>query len=380
MLRQPVTGLIRWLSRPLPPPPAALRRGPLREGAFPSALRSQRLTSQLGIAVGLAFVVCFVTGLLSHLIQHPPAWFAWPSRPVHLYRVTQGVHVAAGLACVPLLAAKLWSAYPRLFRWPPVRDAAHALERASVAVLVAAAHIDIGKWFRLGLNTHCGLFASGSGSDPEVFQAGSERMRLAGEGGQGGGDGLQVGLDVCGGRRAGLVGVPGVGAGDPVAEVAFHPGQRGVPQPVGGDTLSGNPWQPVADALPQVVVAPRGQRAAVAVTQQLIRRCDGTAVVRVVDQMGGQVEADRLPAQRFALLTQPNESLIRIEVGPAQRERAPAPAGRLGVQAQQQRIENRVVAARPCHLVYLGQFPRCQRAARVRQPTRLLTRLDEQAS
>jgi DMSO/TMAO reductase YedYZ molybdopterin-dependent catalytic subunit len=110
-----------------------------RPAAFPSALRSTRLTSQLGLWLGAAFVVCFLTGLLSHAIQHPPGWFVWPSRPVGLYRVTQGVHVATGLATVPLLGAKLWSVYPRLFRWPPVRGIVHAAERGSVAVLVAAA-------------------------------------------------------------------------------------------------------------------------------------------------------------------------------------------------------------------------------------------------
>jgi DMSO/TMAO reductase YedYZ molybdopterin-dependent catalytic subunit len=127
------------LRRPWPAPPDWLRRGPLREGAFRSGLRSERLTTVLGVALGVAFAVCFVTGVLSHLIQHPPGWFAWPSRPVQLYRVTQGLHVATGLACVPLLAAKLWSVYPRLFRWPPVRDAAHLVERLSVGALVASA-------------------------------------------------------------------------------------------------------------------------------------------------------------------------------------------------------------------------------------------------
>ena len=123
-----------WLREP----PESLRRGPLREGAFPSALRSTRLTSQLGIALGLAFGICFVTGLLSHLIQHPPGWFWWPSRPVGLYRVTQGLHVATGLATIPLLGAKLWSVYPRLFAWPPLPDRRGAMERAGIALLVAA--------------------------------------------------------------------------------------------------------------------------------------------------------------------------------------------------------------------------------------------------
>ncbi|MEN3304799.1 MAG: hypothetical protein V7603_1001 [Micromonosporaceae bacterium] len=127
------------LNRPLPAPPRALRQGPLRPDAFTSPLRSQRLTSQLGLLLGIAFGVCFLTGLTSHYIQHPPSWFWWPSRPVWLYRTTQGLHVATGLATVPLLGAKLWSVYPRLFTWPPARNVLHALERASVGVLVAAA-------------------------------------------------------------------------------------------------------------------------------------------------------------------------------------------------------------------------------------------------
>ncbi|MGX4653526.1 molybdopterin-dependent oxidoreductase [Micromonospora sp. SCSIO 07396] len=116
---------------------------PVTPDRFPSPLRSTRLTSQLGVALGVAFAVCFLTGLLSHLIQHPPGWFRWPARPVGLYRFTQGLHVATGLATVPLLGAKLWSVYHHLFRWPPVRSVVHALERVSVGVLVAAALFEV---------------------------------------------------------------------------------------------------------------------------------------------------------------------------------------------------------------------------------------------
>ena len=135
--------LDRWLHRPLPAPSKRWRRGPWREGAFSSRLRSPRLTSHLGLAIAVSFGICFTTGLISHLIQQPPGWFTWPSRPVQLYRVTQGLHVATGLALIPLVAAKLWSVYPRLFGWPPARDRAHALERLSVALLVAAALFEI---------------------------------------------------------------------------------------------------------------------------------------------------------------------------------------------------------------------------------------------
>ncbi|WP_306215740.1 molybdopterin-dependent oxidoreductase [Actinoplanes sp. RD1] len=116
---------------------AGTRLKPVPED-FTSPLRSTRLTSLLGLALGAAFAVCFVTGLISHLVQHPPGWFWWPSRPAGLYRVTQGLHVATGLACVPLLGAKLWSVYPRLFQRPALRSAAHALERAGIALLVSA--------------------------------------------------------------------------------------------------------------------------------------------------------------------------------------------------------------------------------------------------
>ena len=132
----------RWRT-PLPAPPATLRRGPLRAGAFPSPARSARLTSHAGIALAVAFGICFLTGLLSHLVQHPPGWFGWPSRPVGLYRVTQGLHVATGLASVPLLGVKMWSVYPRLFTWPPVRDPAAVVERLGITALVAGALFQI---------------------------------------------------------------------------------------------------------------------------------------------------------------------------------------------------------------------------------------------
>ena len=127
----------------MPAPPESLRRGPLRRGVFTSRLRSPWLTARLGLLLGIAFGTCFVTGLLSHGIQHPPGWLHWPAHPVVFYRVTQGVHVATGLAAIPLLTAKLWSVYPKLFAWPPARDVAHALERAAITVLIAAA------WFQL---------------------------------------------------------------------------------------------------------------------------------------------------------------------------------------------------------------------------------------
>ncbi len=93
--------------------------------------------------LGAAFLVCFLTGLVSHYEQHPVGWLPLGPRPVWGYRLTQGVHVTTGLASVPLLLAKLYAAYPRLFAKPPVRSLLHALERASLGLLVASALFEV---------------------------------------------------------------------------------------------------------------------------------------------------------------------------------------------------------------------------------------------
>jgi DMSO/TMAO reductase YedYZ molybdopterin-dependent catalytic subunit len=110
---------------------------------FTSGLRDERNAALLGIALGVTFTVCFVTGVLSHLIQDPPSWFQWPSRPAGLYRVTQGVHVATGLASIPLLLAKLWVVFSKLFAWPPFRSVAHLFERLAIFPLVAGAVFEL---------------------------------------------------------------------------------------------------------------------------------------------------------------------------------------------------------------------------------------------
>lgn len=99
----------------------------------------ERVASILGIALGVSFSICFVTGIYSHLVQHPTTWFSAPARPAGLYRFTQGLHVATGIASIPLLLAKLWAVFPRLFVWPPATSVAHALERLSLVPLVGGA-------------------------------------------------------------------------------------------------------------------------------------------------------------------------------------------------------------------------------------------------
>jgi DMSO/TMAO reductase YedYZ molybdopterin-dependent catalytic subunit len=133
-LTDPVTAVLR---RPLPGPPRALRRGPFRRPQPDGGAHGPRAAALLGRAAGTALAVCFVTGVVSHLHQHPVSWFDLPARPVAAYRVTQGLHVATGIAAVPLVLAKLWAVYPRLFAWPPARDVGHALERLLLLPLVA---------------------------------------------------------------------------------------------------------------------------------------------------------------------------------------------------------------------------------------------------
>ncbi|MFC4961772.1 molybdopterin-dependent oxidoreductase [Streptomyces mauvecolor] len=117
----------------------------VRPPVFKGRLHDARTATSIGRLLGVAIAICFGTGLISHYLQHPPGWLAdyLPSRPSWGYRLTQGLHVASGIAAIPLLLAKLWTVYPRLFAWPPVRSVRHALERLSVAVLVAGAVFEL---------------------------------------------------------------------------------------------------------------------------------------------------------------------------------------------------------------------------------------------
>ena len=106
-----------------------------RDRALEQPAHDERTAAILGIALGVCFTLCFLTGLVSHTMQHPPSWFEWRSRPAGLYRVTQGLHVISGTAAIPLLLAKLWSVYPRLFL-PMARQLGAAIERMSLVPLV----------------------------------------------------------------------------------------------------------------------------------------------------------------------------------------------------------------------------------------------------
>ncbi len=99
-------------------------------------MHDERLAAQLGVALAVTFGLCLVTGLISHLHQNPPDWLAIPNVPAGAYRVTQGLHVASGLASIPILLAKLYVVSPQLPRWPPVDDVVDLMARVALLPLV----------------------------------------------------------------------------------------------------------------------------------------------------------------------------------------------------------------------------------------------------
>ncbi len=124
---------------------------PFRSNVWRSPLRGPWLTSVFGAALLVGIPLMILTGLLSYAAYNPGLspndltpergllgfyLFDWPTRPVWLYRLNQGLHVTVGIALVPILLAKLWSVIPKLFDWPPVRSVAMALERVTIALLV----------------------------------------------------------------------------------------------------------------------------------------------------------------------------------------------------------------------------------------------------
>jgi DMSO/TMAO reductase YedYZ molybdopterin-dependent catalytic subunit len=135
---------------PSDPPP-----GPFRRSFWRSAVRGPWLTSVFGLLLLASIPVLFATGLLSYAAYNPDLsrvndetpgkgllgfyLFSWPTHPIWLYRLNQGVHVTLGLVLVPILLFKLWSVLPKLFEWPPLRSPAHALERLSLFLLVGGA-------------------------------------------------------------------------------------------------------------------------------------------------------------------------------------------------------------------------------------------------
>jgi DMSO/TMAO reductase YedYZ molybdopterin-dependent catalytic subunit len=138
----------------LPSPPEV---GPFRRSNWRSPLRGPWLSSMLSLALLVLLALVTVTGFLSHAAYDPRLgdnatspllkdlyFFSWPTRPSWLYAFTQGLHVVAGLALIPVLLAKLWAVIPKLYERPAVASISHGLERVSLAVLVGSALFEVG--------------------------------------------------------------------------------------------------------------------------------------------------------------------------------------------------------------------------------------------
>jgi DMSO/TMAO reductase YedYZ molybdopterin-dependent catalytic subunit len=128
------------------PTVADIERRIPRPEDFSSRARGTTLTARVGSALGIAFGVCFLTGVWSGLQYDTPGWVPLGPDPAQLYRWTQGLHVISGTAAVPLLLVKLWSVFPRLFARPAKGGRAlvlEALERGSILVLVGAAFFQL---------------------------------------------------------------------------------------------------------------------------------------------------------------------------------------------------------------------------------------------
>ena len=128
----------------------------LRRSGF-SDSRTTAVTVRVGVWLGVAVALCMATGLISHFIQHPQPWFWWPTRPVWLYRFTQGLHVISGIAAIPLLVVKLWSVWPKLFARPVIGGLTRQFERLSILVLVGSmifqlstGLLNIAQWYVFG--------------------------------------------------------------------------------------------------------------------------------------------------------------------------------------------------------------------------------------
>ncbi|WP_209561401.1 molybdopterin-dependent oxidoreductase [Frigoribacterium sp. PvP032] len=111
--------------------------------AASSPVRNARSATVLGRLLGAAFLICLLTGLYSHFLQEPASWMRFPTSPVWLYQVTQGIHITAGIASIPLLLGKLHAVFPQLFQHPPVRHPVQVLERASIALFVATSVLQL---------------------------------------------------------------------------------------------------------------------------------------------------------------------------------------------------------------------------------------------
>ena len=113
-----------------------------------------RTASILGVILGVSFLICFLTGMWSHLQQHPPGWLAIPIGPAWTVPRDPGTahHHGAGIdpaAPGQALLRLTEVARPSTCAEPAARDGAPGLlplVGASVFMLATGA-ANVARWY-----------------------------------------------------------------------------------------------------------------------------------------------------------------------------------------------------------------------------------------
>ena len=135
-------------------------KGPFRRDYWRSPLRGPWMASFMSLLLLIVIPIVFITGLLDHIAWNPDLGgtnnrtpdmgllgfllgIEWPTRPIWLYRLTEGIHLLFGLALLPLVLGKMWAIMPNLYKWPLADSLGHALERISLLFVIGGVFFQI---------------------------------------------------------------------------------------------------------------------------------------------------------------------------------------------------------------------------------------------
>ncbi|AHM60364.1 oxidoreductase molybdopterin binding protein [Flammeovirgaceae bacterium 311] len=136
------------------------QKGPFRRDYWRSPLRGPWMASFMSLLLLIVIPIVFITGLIDHVAWNPDLGGTnnrtpemgllgflqgteWPTRPIWLYRLTEGTHVVLGITLLPLVLAKLWAIMPSLYKWPLADSLGHALERISLLFVIGGIFFQI---------------------------------------------------------------------------------------------------------------------------------------------------------------------------------------------------------------------------------------------
>ena len=131
-----------------------------------------------------------------------------------------------------------------------------------------------------------------------------------------------------------------------------------------------DPGEVLAEPPPQMLVALRGDRPAVGVSQQALAVAESAPALAVGKEVAHQRRRDGLPAYCLAFLVQPDQALLRVQVVRRERQGAAAAACGFHVQPQQERVQGRVVAGRGRDLAQFAEAAIGQCHAGAAEPAR----------